>query len=305
MTDSAARPSLFLHESTALTAAFVDRVARDRGIRALFIKGAGLTSQGLREEHASIDVDVLVHPDDLGTALDALAALEWTVPVPMTGAQVLPLHSATLKHRSWICEIDLHDRFPGFLQDPGTVFDELWRRRSTVLVAGRALPVPDETSHAVVAALHWLRDGTARHAGELDYLYRRLRTVLTPAQRDAMVELAQATGAIQTLRPLWAALDIRDLPHEALDETDWRIRVASGRTKSVGWVVELSRLPWRQRPARLWQAIVLTEGEIRKEQPRAAPGWWGLQRARLHRLGYGLRALPKAIRIVWRERRRS
>jgi hypothetical protein len=49
---------------------------------------------------------------------------------------------------------------------------------------------------------------------------------------------------------------------------------------------------------------VLTEAEIRTEQPDAVPGAWGLFRARLHRLRYGLRALPQAIWIVWRERRR-
>ena len=51
--------------------------------------------------------------------------------------------------------------------------------------------------------------------------------------------------------------------------------------------------------------LVLTEAEIRGEQPGAAPGAWGLFRARLRRLRYGLRDLPRAARIVWRERRRS
>ena len=295
---------LTLEESVALGHALVDRVARECGVRALFIKGLGLTQQGLRDEHLSIDVDVLVHPGDRTVLLDALAAHGWTVPVPMTGAVVLPLHSATLHHGSWMSEIDLHDRFPGFLAEPGDVFEELWRRRSTLTVAGRAIPVPEETSHALVAALHWLRDGPDRYAERLDFLYARLRSSLSERQRHEMVELAGRTGAVRTLAPLWEALGVSDLPDEELDETDWRIRVASQRMKSIGWVVELTSLPWRRRPARLWHALVLTEAEIRKEQPDAAPGWWGLQRARLHRLSYGVRALPQACRIVWRERRR-
>jgi hypothetical protein len=74
--------------------------------------------------------------------------------------------------------------------------------------------------------------------------------------------------------------------------------------KSVGWVEELRRTPLRRLPGRLWHAVVLTEAEIRHEQPAAAPGPWGLFVARLRRLRYGVRALPRAVHVVWRERRR-
>jgi hypothetical protein len=50
-------------------------------------------------------------------------------------------------------------------------------------------------------------------------------------------------------------------------------------------------------------AFLLTEAEIRKAQPDADPGWRGLQRARLRRLGRGLRDLPRAVRIVRAARR--
>jgi hypothetical protein len=95
-----------------------------------------------------------------------------------------------------------------------------------------------------------------------------------------------------------------DVPATEHDTTLWRIRTASAGVKSVGWLVELRETPLRKLPGRLWHALVLTEAEIRSEQPNAAPGAWGLFRARLHRLRYGFRALPQAVRIVWRERRR-
>ena len=107
----------------------------------------------------------------------------------------------------------------------------------------------------------------------------------------------------EPLRPFLDRLGL-DVPSTGHDTTLWRIRTASTGKKSVGWVVELSDTPLRRLPGRLWHALVLTEAEIRNEQPDARPGAWGLFRARLHRLNYGLRALPPAARIVWRERRR-
>ena len=63
--------------------------------------------------------------------------------------------------------------------------------------------------------------------------------------------------------------------------------------------MELRETPLRRLPGRLWHALVLTEAEIRSEQPDAAPGAWGLFRARVRRLRYGLRDLPQAARIIW------
>ena len=75
------------------------------------------------------------------------------------GALLLPLHSTTLRNPRWGCELDVHNRFPGFLADPSDVFEALWERRTTVTIAHQDIPCPDPSSHAVIAALHWLRDG--------------------------------------------------------------------------------------------------------------------------------------------------
>jgi putative nucleotidyltransferase-like protein len=293
-----------LAESVALLHAVVDRVARDVGARVLFIKGPVLTAQGLRRSHTSVDVDVMVEPGAGSRLLDALDTLGWRVAVEPTSALVLPLHSTTLRHPRWGCELDVHHRFPGFLAGPVEVFEALWERRTTLQIARRDVPCPDVVSHSAVAALHWLRDGwSAVTAERLDYLVKALEPRLDDAARSDLTELVRRTGSAEPLRPFLEMLRI-DPPANEHDTTLWRIRTASSGMKSIGWVVELRETPWRRLPGRLWHALVLTEAEIRNEQPNAAPGALGLFRARLRRLNYGLRALPQAVRIVRRERRR-
>jgi hypothetical protein len=297
-------PALTPAESVALLHALVDFHARDLGVRALFIKGPTLTAQGLRAPHDSVDVDVLVDPSRLPAMVDRLAELGWAEPVTTT-APIVDQHSVTLRHPSWGCELDVHDRFPGFLAEPQDVFEVLWEHRATITLAHRPLPCPDLTAHAAVAALHWLRDGLSPATEEkLSYLTAALRDRLDQAGIERLGSVAARTGATEPLRPLLDALDLSPIGDSTYDSTRWRIRTASTGVKSVGWVLELTSTPLRHLPARLAHALLLTEAEIRREQPNAAPGARGLFRARLRRLGYGLRDLPRAVRIVWKERRR-
>jgi hypothetical protein len=174
-----------------------------------------------------------------------------------------------------------------------------------VQIAHRDIPCPDVLAHGVVAALHWLRDGWSEATREkLDYLVGALEPVLDDAGRADLAEFVRRTGAGEPLRPFLDRIGL-DVPSTGHDTTLWRIRTASTGIKSVGWLVELRATSLRRLPGRLWHALVLTEAEIRNHQPDAAPGAWGLFRARLRRLRYGIRDLPRAARIVWRERRRK
>src|SRR4051812_48241607 len=136
----AASSVLELAEAVPLLHGVVDEVARRHGIRILFIKGPILGQQGLRNAHASIDVDVLVDPRRVGELSHSLQELGWAVRVPNTSAGVLALHSATYAHPLWPCEIDVHERFPGFLASPQATFDALWGYGTVATVARRAVP---------------------------------------------------------------------------------------------------------------------------------------------------------------------
>jgi hypothetical protein len=285
--------------------AAVGDVASRLGLRVLLIKGPVTRLQGIRAPGGSVDVDVLVEPSGVGSLMTALAELGWTETAPPTGALVLPLHSHALQHPVWPFEIDVHGRFPGFLADPPVVFEELWRRRTSVDLAHRELPCPDVVSHAAITALHLLRDGHYAHRVAYTDVVDRLRSRWTGEERDDLARLCRDTGANDTLAPLLA--DLRVAPLESTVSypvESWRIRQRTTGLKSAGWVTELTSGPWRQRPRRLLHALLLTEAEIRQAQPDAAPGTWGLFRARLRRLRWGLRDLPRAVRIVREERRR-
>ena len=112
------------------------------------------------------------------------------------------LHSTTLRHPQWGCELDVHDRFPGFLAEPAEVFEALWERRTTARIAHRDVPCPDVVAHGAVAALHWLRDGWAEATQEkLDYLVRALEPRLDDAGRADLVDFVRRTGSAEPLRP--------------------------------------------------------------------------------------------------------
>src|SRR4051794_16227962 len=152
-----------LTEAVPLAYALVGRKAEDLGVRVLFIKGPIAEAQGLRAPQASVDVDVLVDPvqrEKLATALSELGCVDEN---PHRSPRVLPLHSWTHRHQKWPCELDLHDRFPGFFSDPRSTFEALWDRRRQESVAAHELPVPDPAGHSLVLALHCLRDPHASY----------------------------------------------------------------------------------------------------------------------------------------------
>jgi len=277
-------------------------VADERGIRVLFIKGPILAMQGLRPERQSVDVDVLVDPSRFDEMQQRLREHGWRIEVPGTGAHVMTFHSKAYRHDSWPCEVDVHDRFPGFFAEPQDVFEALWARRTTATIAGREVPCPDVLGNAAIAALHALRDPTyQRSKTDLAFMTEVLGEGLDATQLRELAELAVATGAADTLRPFLDAIDAPKLGEgttPAKDLEAWQIRTSSSGVKTVAYLYQLRHARKRQWLPMMWHALVLTEAEIRKAQPDAAPGPWGLFKARVRRLGWGLRDLPRAARIV-------
>jgi hypothetical protein len=220
---------------------------------------------------------------------------------PYTSPTLLPMHSLTHRHPSWPCELDLHDRFPGFFADPQDVFETLWRRRTAVQVAGRELACPDVAGQTLVLALHDLRDphDGARTAA-LTALADRVRGAATESSLRDLAELARDLGAADTAAPFLDRVGAPPLGRGTTssdDERAWRLRTQPDASVA-GWVEELRRLPLRRWPRYLWYAAFLTEGELRLDDPGLPPGRKALLSARLRRLARGLRAIPGAWRSV-------
>jgi hypothetical protein len=292
---------VLLSEAVPLAHALVARVADDLDVRLLFIKGPVAAAQGLREPRDSVDVDALVDPARRSLLAEGLTELGWVDERPYTSPTVLPMHSLTHRHPAWVCELDLHDRFPGFFTDPQEVFDRLWERRRSVEVAGHEIPCPDPAGQALVLALHALRDPhDVGKADELGALADRVRATFDDASLADLAELAHALGAADTAAPF---LDRVGAPTTGRGTTGtdelraWRLRTQPDSSVS-GWVDELRRLPKRRWPRFLWYAAFLTEDELRLDDPALPPGRRALLGARVRRLRRGLRALPGAVRNV-------
>ena len=232
------------------------------------------------------------------------AELGWVDEHPYTSPTVLPMHSLTFRHPKWPCELDLHDRFPGFFADPQAVFERLWARRTTVSVAGRrgaragpggprvgpgsalaARPprrlAPYRARGPRAAPGRGPRGGAAPRPGRAGRLPRgRRHGRPVPARGRRPADRGRVT---RRRRPAGLAP-----AHRAPDAT------------AVSWVAELRRLPLRAWPRYLWYAAWLSDHELRMADPELPDSRQALTRARWRRLRRGLAALPDALRSVVR-----
>jgi CDP-glycerol glycerophosphotransferase (TagB/SpsB family) len=293
---------LALSEAVPLAHAVVDRVAREHDVRVLFIKGPTAVAQGLRSPRVSLDVDALVDPGRREVLAAALTGLGWVDEHPYTSPTVLPMHSLTHRHASWPCELDLHDRFPGFFAAPQDVFDQLWERRTTVDVATVPIACVDRAAQALVLALHALRDPhDLAKAAELAELLDLVTVLFDEADLRDLAELAHTLGAADTAAPFLIAAGAPEIGRGTTDHDDlraWRLRTQPSQTTAVSWVETLRHLPKRSWPRYLWYAATLSDTELRLAEPGLAPGRSALLRARVRRLRRGLGALPRAVRDV-------
>jgi CDP-glycerol glycerophosphotransferase (TagB/SpsB family) len=291
---------LALAEAVPLAHALVSRVAEDLGVRCLFIKGPAAVLQGLRSRRTSVDVDALIDPVGLEKLRARLTELGWVDEHPYSTPTATD-YSRTHRHRAWPCELDLHTSFLGLYADRQAVFEELWERRSTVDVAGRAVACPDPSGHALVLALNSLRDPHDRaKASELAELAERMRASLDVEGRADLGRLAGRLGAADTAGPF---LEEVGAPNEGLGSTAvpdlaaWRVRTQPS-WRMATWLADLWRQPKRSVPGYLWRAVVLSEAEMRVAHPELPPGRRALARARYRRLRRGLAAAPSAWRTV-------
>jgi glycosyltransferase involved in cell wall biosynthesis len=293
---------LALVEAVPLAYALVHRAAEDLGIRVLFIKGPVARAQGLRGEHGSVDVDVLIDPARREALASALSELGWVDENPHRSPRVLELHSWTHRHARWPNELDLHDRFPGFFADPQSVFESLWSRHAETLVAGHLLPAPDPAGHALILALHGLRDPQyIFQQRALSDLVARVDRLFDEDELLDLATLADELGAADTAASFLTRVGAPIIGYGTTSDEDlraWRLRTNPGNHTAVSWVEQLRRLPKRSWPGFLWYALVLSEKELRIADPALSEGTLAVQQARIRRLRRGLSAVPSAVKQV-------
>jgi hypothetical protein len=282
--------------SIELLHALVARVAANAGARVLLIKGPTLARQALRAERVSADVDVLVDPAGLPALVEALRVAGWH---PRSGPADSP-HSITLVHDRWRGDLDLHRYIPGLVHDPADSFEVLWGRREPQRFAGHDVPVPDRLCHAVLLALHSLRNaGDPQRDTEL----ANAVAALSGADGGDVTAIVHGLGAGYALRSTLGPAGIRVEPDDVNSRRAraWRVRMSSGYGTYI-WLMHIRRVPWRQKPAALLRAVWLPAAEIRQNEPDLAAGAVALLRARWRRARRGAAALGGIVRARRTER---
>lgn len=290
-------------EGALLLHALCWRVAHDNGLRVLAIKGPAVAMQGLRAPRRSGDVDVLVHPEDLDAFVDALVSLGWHKAPTITAPRIMPAHALNLLNERWPLGIDVHHFFPGYLDDAAAVFEELWRRRVSVEMAGVPVLTCDPVTHASLVALHLLRDDPEAKGSLLADLRERSLDVLGPHGVAELPVVAARTGAVATLRPFLLSLGIEadDLGDLSDSESLSLWRQYTTAPASLPWVLKLAETPKRRWPREVWRAVMLSEEEIRAYHS-GMDAEASVTRMRWRRIRRGMRTLPRAL---WLHLRRA
>lgn len=304
MTETVTHTRPTAEEAALLLHALCEWVGREAGVRVLAIKGPVVAIQGLRAPRSSADIDVLVHPEELRAFADRMRALGWYDAVEPSGPRLIAAHSANLLHDHWPLGIDVHHYFPGFLADPGTVFDRLWDRRVEVELAGVPVPACDPVGQVAVVALHLLRSHPDGRSPVLEDLRDRTLQTLSPAQLEELVELAVDTESAWPLRPflleLGCGLDDPEKPTDAAALAAWN--TATLAVEAEGWLRLLAEAPARRWPRIVWHAVMLTDEELLAHH-QLTRDEANLRRLRWQRLRRGLAAVPPAALKLIRERR--
>ena len=299
-----------MSEAVPLAHALVARLAELEGVRILFIKGPTAVALGARPPRPSTDVDVLCEPGGLEKLGPSLERCGWRKRVAKSSVHALEHaskylfeHSVHFIHDEWPCDLDVHFNFPGFLAPDDVVFEELWRRHTTVEVASWPVPCADLLGQAAIVGLHALRDPQFRHtSSDVDYVAQRLRAQGTAAATD-LAALASATGSTETLRPLLESVDAPAMAsawHDPEMRRRWEVRTQNAGAYTTSWLIELRHTPWRAKPRLVRRALLLPTDELYSVDIGLPRTRRNTARLHLERWGRAARHLPRGIRAARR-----
>jgi Uncharacterised nucleotidyltransferase len=285
---------------------------RDEIVRCLVLKGPALAQLlYTRDEHRTYsDVDLLISPEDLPRAREALVELGCTGGGEKSGIDDV---AGILHSELWVLwteggrpvPVDLHWRLAGCEAPPADAWRELRARRTWIELAGRRVPVLDHVGLALHLATHAAQHGplALKTIGDLERGIERwsLEVWRSAARLAREVQGTPAFAAGLRLIPSGAALAGElDLP--PTDELSWRILHHDARPRGTFHVQA-----WAQARGIRERANLLRRSLIPK------PEWigWEYQWARRSRVllvvAYVMHVLraPVWAARAWRFRRRA
>lgn len=179
--------------------ALIERVAEQHDVRLLHIKGYSADDGLYQPGRVSSDIDVLIHPEHVSKLVEALQTRGWRTVTRFTTGSVFQ-HAMTLWHDTW-GHVDIHRSFPGVDLPPNEFFEQLWRSRTSQLIAAVECTVPERYHQALLIVLHAARD-PYRGASDVGHLRETLLqedwdVLQIQAKRyGAGLAFAAATGAL-------------------------------------------------------------------------------------------------------------
>ncbi|GAA2239678.1 hypothetical protein GCM10009851_26320 [Herbiconiux moechotypicola] len=285
-----------LDAAVLLAHALVAQIAASSEIPCLFIKGPGCRLQGLRPGGTiSSDVDAWAEPAHAPRLIELLETRGWARRPRSELDDFYPVHSVTLYHPSWPCDIDVHSRFPGMDGEPGSVFAHLWSRRTYVELAHWPVPLPSLPDHALILALHALRTPwSAKGQKELQFL---IHSCLPELDFDGLAAIALATGGAGAAAPFLDALPGASHPPPSWPDPsdEWLVRTIARSPGSLR-LIDIVKSPWRQRPRLILRALFpKPETYTARNLHLDLTDRLTSRRVRLRRLFSGLASVPSAL----------
>lgn len=300
--------TLLSREGVDLAHAWVQALAESLHLRVLFIKGPSLHRLGLRDQRSSSDVDVLAAPDDFERLCDAMQRAGWEERDSGLLMRNISHHSRAFVTSTWPCDVDIHSRFPGFLADPGVVFEELWKRRLYLTFADKECVTADRLSSALILALHSLRSvkTQSRHTAELEQLNG---AAFTQAELVLLGGLASRTGSAEPLREVLLRMgcalppSVQSVDAEALRA--WRIRTEASEhgLGTYRWLSAFLRAPLSRKAGILHGAVWPSRQDLLVTHPGISTDSKSLNALRRKRLVKGIVGFPLVLRTLWHNRR--
>ncbi|MFC4139910.1 nucleotidyltransferase family protein [Microbacterium sp. GCM10011525] len=291
---------LSVGEAGEIAHALVSSLARDLGVRALSIKGPVADHYQLRSPRVAADADILVEPSRFSELCESLQQRGWHKRVGRATPVLLPQHSVTYIHSDWPCDIDVHWMFPGFFRSVDSAFDALWIGRSSLQLAGQEVAIPSRAGAAVVAGLHARRSSRSnRHQREQDGVDEIVLREFTTAQQREFLRIAEAGGALWTLRDLVLRLDYVGSLSDATahEQRMWDLnRTYLEDGSAVGWWVQIRAVPWCERASLLARALWVPRKDIPRNSSDAVPRWRDALAYQINRWRRGTRAIIRYAR---------
>ncbi|GGO28535.1 nucleotidyltransferase family protein [Micromonospora parathelypteridis] len=282
-------------------------VLRRHGVDSMLLKGAGLARRLGVDRHYA-DVDLLVAPDSVTAAQDALHAAGYRPKLPAD----LHVVAATWHEQPWHAPgplpltMELHRGFAGVGD-----YDELWRSLRVGadhldLAGGRVL-VPDEAGTALIAALHAASPaGFGKPARDLAHAL----AVFSPDTWEAAGRLAARCDAVPAftvglgLLPAGVVVAARlGLSSTRGPSSAWlAARLASPTAVGLAHLADVSGPGHRLRV--LSRLVLPLPVHLRQFDARAHRGRRGLLWAYVRRIGRHVRLLPRVLRELRTAQRR-